>query len=225
MAELILYLGRPGVGKTTAMRNLDPKETVIITPNSKSLPFPGGDSMYKEGVNRIQTNKLNDVYGVIDYVSKSKPEVKVIVWDDFFHFISARIFDPSFLARTTGNDAFAKWNELGADVFNTVFSSAQNLRQDLYIVINAHTSVGDDGTVSIKTAGKLMDNTIEIPSYFSYIFHGMVREENNEIKYVVQTHKNSVYEAKTPMGAFDPMYIDNDLKVIIDRINEYRFNG
>ena len=182
--------------------------------------------MYKEGVNRIFTNQLNDVYGVVDYVSKSKPEVKVIIWDDFFHFVSARIFDPAFLARKTGNDAFAKWNELGADVFNTVFSQAQTLRSDLYIVILAHTDVKDDGTVSIKTAGKLMDNTIEIPSYFSYIFHGMIQEKDGgKIEYVVQTHKNTVYEAKTPMGAFDPMYIDNDLKVIIDRINEYRFNG
>lgn len=223
MAEIILYLGESAVGKTTSLRNLNPEKTVVITPNSKSMPFKGGDKMYQSGVNRINTNRLTDVFGVLEYISTSKPEVTMVVIDDFFHFISARIFDPTFLGRTKGNDAFAKWNELGADVFNTMFAKAQDLRQDLYIVVMAHTAVKDDGTVSIKTAGKLMDNTIDIPSYFSYIFHGIIREDDTGIHYLMQTNRNSIYHAKTPMGAFKDLYIDNDMAVVIDAINEYRF--
>ena len=223
MAEAILYLGESGVGKTTSMRNLDPKQTLIISPNSKSLPFKGGDANYIPGTNLIRTNELTAVYGVLETVSKQLPHIKVVVLDDFFHFISARIFNPVFLARTKGNDAYAKWNELGADVFNTIFSKAQDLRQDLYIVVMAHTAVKEDGTVSIKTAGKLMDNTIDIPSYFSYIFHGLIQEDDKGVNYVVQTNRNSIYHAKTPMGAFPSLYIPNDLNTIIKTINEYRF--
>jgi len=223
MAEIILYLGESGVGKTTSLRHLDPKHTVIVSPNSKSLPFPGGDAAYVDGVNHIHTNKLTEVFGVLKHVNDSMPDVKVIVLDDFFHFISARIFDPTFLGRTKGNDAFAKWNELGADVFNTIFSQSQNLRNDLYIIIMAHTAVKDDGTVSIKTAGKLMDNTIDIPSYFSYIFHGIIKEDDAGVHYVMQTNRNSIYHAKTPMGAFPELYIPNDMNHIIGTINNYRF--
>ena len=55
-AEVILYIGDSGSGKSTALRNLDPKETVIITPNSKSLPFPKGheykvvEKLFKDGM-------------------------------------------------------------------------------------------------------------------------------------------------------------------------------
>lgn len=223
MAELILGLGESGVGKTTSLRNLDPKKTVIVTPNSKSLPFQGGAAAYIEGTNLIRTNDITKILDVIRHVSTNLPHVNVLVIDDFFHFISTRVLSPTFIARTKGNDAFAKWNELGSDIYNNIFAHAIEMRPDLYVVLLAHSDIKEDGTVGIKTAGKLLDNTIEIPSHCTYVFHFLVKDTDDGVQYLVQTNRNSIYQAKSPMGSFPDLYIGNDLNAIINRINEYRF--
>lgn len=223
MSEILLYLGQSGVGKTTSLESLDPKKTIIVAPNSKGLPFQGWRKNYIEGKNIIRTNDLEKVYPLLKHVSDNMPEVNCVVLDDFFHFISARIFSPTFLARTDGNDAFAKWNELGSDVFNMLFSHAQDLRPDLYVVVMAHTAVNEAGKVTIKTAGKLLDNTIDIPSYFTYIIHGIIQESEAGPQYLVQTNWHSIYHAKTPRGCFSEMYIPNNMQYILDCINYYEY--
>ena len=46
MAQSTLIIGNSGSGKSTSFRNLDPKETFIINPASKSLPFKGWKKKY-----------------------------------------------------------------------------------------------------------------------------------------------------------------------------------
>ena len=41
MAQEILIIGQSGTGKSTALTNLNPKETAIINPAKKALPFKG----------------------------------------------------------------------------------------------------------------------------------------------------------------------------------------
>lgn len=45
-ARTICIVGEPGSGKTTAFRNLDPKETFIISISGKPLSFKGWKKMY-----------------------------------------------------------------------------------------------------------------------------------------------------------------------------------
>ena len=45
-AETILILGESGQGKSTSLRNLNPKETFIISTTSKPLPWRGWKKMY-----------------------------------------------------------------------------------------------------------------------------------------------------------------------------------
>ena len=59
MAEPILYMGKSGTGKSSALRNLPSEETIVVSPNSKSFPFPGGDTMYsKENKNYYKSSSL-----------------------------------------------------------------------------------------------------------------------------------------------------------------------
>jgi ABC-type oligopeptide transport system ATPase subunit len=41
MAQSVLVIAESGSGKSTSIRNLDPKETVIINIANKPLPFKG----------------------------------------------------------------------------------------------------------------------------------------------------------------------------------------
>ena len=82
MANICIVLGKTGTGKSTSIKGLDPKDTIVINVLNKLLPFRGSKSMYSEG------NK--NLFRVTDYVktiallsSINKQEyVKNVVIDD-----------------------------------------------------------------------------------------------------------------------------------------------
>lgn len=220
MAEVILYMGKSGVGKSSALRNLPPKETVIISPNQKSLPFPGGGELFNPGKgNFIKNTLLESIKPTLKDISDKHKHIKYVVLEDFTHLFSARIFSPKFLSRNTGSEAFQRWNDFGAAVHQSIFSD--QLRDDLTIIVIHHTETKEDGSVGFKSAGKLLDNTIDFPSYFTYILHGVVISSDKGVKYKVLTNRDGIRHAKTPFGAL-PLYVNNDLKAIIDRIKDFK---
>ena len=221
MAEPVLIMGQSGTGKSTSLRNLNPAETIIISPNAKSLPFKGGRAKYIKGKNFFNSNNLDAIQKTIAKISKDMPDIKQVIIEDFTHFFSARIFSDEFLSRNSGGEAFQRWNEFGASVYQAIFSEAQNWREDLIIGVIHHTEVKDDGTVGFKSAGKLLDNTIDFPSYFTWIFHTLVMQKDEGAQYVMQTNRSAGRHAKSPMEAFDDLYIPNDLNEIFSTIRAY----
>lgn len=191
--------------------------------NAKSLPFPGGDVNFtKAKKNRLISNEMDALQGTFKHISDNLPHVKCIVLEDFTHFFSARIFSKKFMGMNSGNEAFQRWNVFGASVFAALFAKAQDWRDDLFIVVIHHTEIKDDGTVGFKSAGKLLDNTIDFPSYFNYIFHGLTVPADKGVKYEMLTNMEGSYQAKTPYGAFPELYIKNDMKAILDRITAFK---
>jgi hypothetical protein len=221
MAEIVIYMGESGCGKSTALRNLDPAKTVIISPNGKSLPFPKGNQ-YQIGKNRILTSELDDVQPTVQHVNDNMLEVNTVVLEDFTHFFTARILSPTFLARNNGGEAFQRWNDFGASVFQTVFSQVEQWRDDLIIVLIHHTELKDTGSIGFKTSGKLLDRLVDPPSYVNYVLHGVVEDTDNGSRYMVQTNKDSVRDAKSSPGCFTDHRIFNDMAKILTRIRAYR---
>ena len=221
MAELILYQGPSGSGKTSSIRNLNPETTYIITPNTKGLSLPGASKNYQFGKNMLRTSEINHLAGCIQQISAAE-HIKTLIIEDFTHFFSARIFSSAFLSQDSGNAAFQRWQEFGADVFQAMFSEADKLREDLDIVFLHHTELKDTGEIGFKSPGNLLDKAIDVPSYFTYIFHGVLQQEGDDTFYRMQTNKAAGRAAKTPVGSFPDLYIPNDLKAVLDRIADYK---
>jgi hypothetical protein len=221
MSEVIIYMGESGCGKSTSLRNLDPKKTVIISPNGKSLPFPKG-AEYLLGENRIATSELDDIQPTIQHVNDKLLNVNTVVVEDFTHYFTARILSPAFLARSNGGEAFQRWNDFGASVYQTIFSMAETWREDLIIVVLHHTELKDTGTIGFKTSGKLLDRLVDPPSYVNYVLHGVVEDTDNGSRYMVQTNKDSVRDAKSPPGCFQAPRIYNDMAKILERVRAYK---
>lgn len=222
MAEIVLYEGKSGCGKSTSLRNLDPQKTVIISPNGKSLPFPKGNQ-YIKGKNRIITSELDQIQPTINIINKDMPHVNVVVIEDFTHFFTARILSPKFLARNTGGDAFQRWNDFGASVFQSIFAKAEEWREDLMIVVLHHVEVKEDGTIGFKSSGKLLENVVDPVSYCNYVFHGVViTEKDGKTRYLMQTNRDAIREAKTVAGCFTEARIPNDIAKVLNRIREYK---
>lgn len=234
MARLIGVVGFSGTGKTTAFRNMDPKKTFIIVPNSKTtLPFPRGKEykmISKKGMegNMGVCNDLNKLSGNLNFINDNRPDIKYILCEDLTHFFNAYTQSQSFRDRKTGGEAFSKWADFAADVFNTIFANAQNWRKDLTIIVHFHPEEKETMNgleLNIKTPGKLLDRDIDIPSYFTYVLYTKVIKAQEGLKpeerYKYVTNHDGYRPAKTPYKCFDELEINNDMKMVIDTIDKF----
>jgi hypothetical protein len=222
-ATQILVIGDQGTGKSTAWESMDPETTLIISPNSKPLPWPGSAKQYIVGKNRIQTNKLVDIPTVLNTVNNDLKHIKAVLVEDLTHFYNARTTSSEFMARKLGNDAFAKWGELASDIAR-VIALGETYRDDLTIVYNGHTEMHDTGIIAMLSPGKLLDKDIKPPSYFTYVLHSLVVNSDKNIEYRFLTNKNGTHDAKTPKGCFTELLIPNDMNQVIKTIHNYQ-NG
>jgi len=125
MAEVIIVEGPSGTGKSTSLRNIDPTErkAVLLVPNSKPLPFKGGDS--KWGKKKIHIEDMNKISSLIDQVVEKG--AKLIFIEDFSHFFNARILSDEFMAKASGGAAFERWKVFARDVMRALFLKAPKL--------------------------------------------------------------------------------------------------
>lgn len=231
MARAILVMGLSGTGKSTSWRNVPSEQAMVITPNNKQLPFPGSKEKYKKvdmktgKGNVIVTKLLEELPSWLDWVNTAN-HIKYLLIDDWTHFFNARIMSKSFVAQNSGNAAFAKWNVFGSDVYDSILGKLDHMREDLTIIVMHHTALNDAGKYTFKSSGKLLENVIDPMSYFTYVLHTRIfKSDTVEERYKFQTNGDDVYEAKTPMGCFNELYIPNDVYAVMQRINEYETTG
>ena len=218
MANTILVIGKSGTGKSTSLRNLPPEQTLIISPNAKTLPWKGSAEQYQVGKNVVRVSSLVEVPGLIkqaaEAIYQNENEARIYTT----HLQNARMTEDSFIA----SKDWGKWNRFGADVAKMMTKDLEKYRDDLTVIFIGHVDQKDDGTVGVKTSGKLLDQTFDIPSYFTNIFHSQaIKKDGGKIEYVFQTNDDGVHLAKTPMGMFDDLYVENDIVKVIDQIHEY----
>lgn len=85
MSNLVIVLGPSGSGKSTSIKNLNPKETLVLALKDidKTLPFKGSRKLYNaENKNYFA---LNDYVEIIQYMksaSANLTNVKNIIIDD-----------------------------------------------------------------------------------------------------------------------------------------------
>ena len=68
---------------------------------------------------------------------------------------------------------------------------------------------------------KLLDKMITIEGLFTYVFFTQVINEDGSIKHKFLTNSDGTCTAKTPMGMFEDLLIDNDVALVLDKIREY----
>lgn len=224
MSELALVVGNTGSGKSTSLRNLNPDETFVINVTGKRLPLPGAKRKYKTFVpstnegNIINTASATDVVKILKFISQKRPEIKQIIIDDANYIMS---FDSMDKVSEKGFEKFT----IMAQNFYFILKTASTLREDLKVFVFGHEeNVGDalNPKRKFKTAGKMIDNAIGIEGLCTFVFFTDVTSgEDGKTTYKFATQTDGTTTAKTPMGCFEEMYIDNDLQLVIDKMDEY----
>lgn len=235
MAHPIAVVGFHSTGKTSGLRNLPSANSFIVSPTKADLPWEGSsknfkvyDPKTKEG-NMMMTNRLDHLPHIAKEVSENMKHVNYLVYEDVTHFFNKYTTGQEFRQKGKTKESWSRWGDFGAEAFNAFFANINELRDDLYIIFHFHAEqYMDNGSekLKIQTPGKLLENEFSIPSYFNYVFFTKVlpydADNPKKERYYYVTNDDGYHSAKSPMGAFEEMYVPNDMKAVIDRIQEYK---
>lgn len=201
MGVAVLILGESGSGKSASMRNFNENDVRILNVASKPLPFRN-------------TNKLKKAdkatYGMIKGAVSSGQTLSYVV-DDAQYLMAFESFD--------------KANETGYSKFTTMAKNYQEMLRyiqeetppDTIVYVMQHIDTDESGKVKAKTLGKMLDQQLTVEGLFTIVLLCKADEKRH---YFI-TQSDGTNPCKSPMGMFEDIEIDNDLKMVDDTIREY----
>jgi hypothetical protein len=225
-AETIAIVGESGTGKSTSLRNLNPETTFIISTTGKPLPFRAWKKKYIpikiEGKNvsgnYYVSSKWDQILKILQIIDKMMPHIKQVIIDDFQYVLSYEFVDRATEA------GYTKFSELAQHAME-ILRYSEKMREDCKMIFLTHSeNVGDNVNPKyvIKTVGKLLSEKVTLEGLFTYIFFTKVNEgDSGRMEYKLITNNDGSCVAKTSLGMFEDLEIDNDLDEIIKVIDAY----
>ena len=201
----VLIIGKSGSGKSTSLRNFQKEDVGIVNVISKPLPF--------KNVNELKTVDTDNYADIKTVLEKSK--AKSIVIDDAGYLITNQ-FMRKHANAGGGNAVFSLYNDI-ADSFWTLTEVVKKLPEDKIVYFIMHEDKNDFGDIKPKTIGKLIDDKVCLEGLFSIVLRAKKVDKN--YYFFTQSTENDV--AKSPIGMFDNLFIDNDLKNVDNIIREF----
>lgn len=224
MSNLVLVMGESGSGKSTSIKSLNPKETVIFNILGKRLPFKGSAAVYNtENKNLFKIDDWQTIVNYLSSINTDAPHVKNVVLDDAIYIMRTEFFNR---AKEVG---FNKYNEL-ADHFRRIISTCSSLRDDLNIFMLLHVeSIEADGSIvgyKSSSVGKLLDKMYRPEENTAITLFAQPKfDDKGKASYGFYTHKMKVngieLPSKTPEGMFEEDWIPNDLGLVCKAMKEY----
>ena len=201
MGIAVLVLGESGSGKTASLRNFKAEEVSVLNVASKPLPF--------KNVNKIKmANKAT--YAMIKGAVSSGRTPSYVV-DDAQYLMAFESFD--------------KVNETGYGKFSVMAKNYEDMLRyiqeetpaDTIVYVLQHIERSEDGRIKAKTLGKMLDSQLTIEGLFTIV----LLAQTDGKRHMFVTQSDGTTPCKSPMGMFDDVEIDNDLKFVDDKIREY----
>jgi hypothetical protein len=202
MARLIFVLGHPVTGKSSSLRNFKKDELGYITVTGKELPF-------KTDIKPVVARTSKEVTALVEKSKKA-----IIVVDDVNYIFTRQVF-----GRSQEKDQFQVFRDIGND-FYKLMETIINKPTDQNFYLFGHIEINDSGLVQLKTAGKTIRDNIA-PEGLTNI----VLEAVNDLGEFVFRVKSDGSGVKTPLDMFGDATVENDLKIVNNKINAYYGKG
>lgn len=194
----VLVLGESGSGKSCSLRNFNKEDVVIYNIAGKPLPF------------KKQLNKADNVNYTQIKSNMQKGNFKTYVIDDSQYLMAFEMFDR---AKELG---YNKFTDVALNFRGLVDFVIRNTPADVIVYFLHHTETTDTGKIKAKTSGKMLDNQLTLEGLFSIVL--LCKTDGQE--HYFETQSDGYSTCKSPMGMFD-LKIDNDLKMVDEKIREY----
>jgi hypothetical protein len=197
----VLVLGASGSGKSASLRNFNGDDVRVLNVASKPLPF--------RNTNGIKmANKAT--YSMIKGAIQSGQTLSYVV-DDAQYLMAFESFDK------VDEVGYAKFTRMARNYEDMLRFIQEETTPDTIVYILQHTEKDDDGKIKAKTLGKMLDSQLTIEGLFSIVL--LAEVDGNKHKFITQS--DGTNPCKSPMGMFEDMEIDNDLKKVDTAIREY----
>lgn len=204
MGECVIIYGKSGTGKSRSLKEFGEDEILFVNTVNKRLPF---QKKFK------YEYKTADVAKVKNALKKMPTKTAVI--DDFGYQQTAR-----FMAEHTkkqGGSQFDLYNNIADDAYGLIMFIKEELPDDVIVYLIMHEETSDYGDTKLKTIGKLLDQKVCVEGLVTICLRAM---KEGTTKYFFRTQSDGADISKSPEGLFE-LQIDNDLKMVTDKIREY----
>lgn len=203
MAIPVLIIGKSGSGKSASLRNFGTKSIAVINVLGKPFPFRG----------KLDAYKTDDYNKVVNAINKTDRDIIVI--DDAGYLITNQ-FMRGHASTGAGNAIFSFYNQI-ADNFWNLVEHIKSIPEDKRVYVIMHEDKSDTGDVKPKTIGKMLDEKVCVEGMFTICLRCMQYDG----KHVFVTQSDGLDVAKTPIGMFEDVQIDNDLALVDQAICDY----
>lgn len=227
MSNVISLAGLSNSGKSTSLKFLDPKETFIISCINKQLQIPGFRKKYSKVTiedgklmgNWLVSNNYAQIEKIMKAVSKTRPEIKVICLEDCNYLLSNETF------ANIMTKGYEKFSVLAKNYYDLI-QTCQELRDDLTVVFISHIEncgTDLDPEYRLWTTGKMLTNQVNLDGLFSYIIYAerYIDDADDSVKYRFKTRTDGNDTCRSVAGCFEDKYIEPNMKLVIDRINQF----
>jgi hypothetical protein len=207
----IIIIGSSGTGKTTSLRNLPTDgSAVIFDLERKGLPFVSRIPVFTPESLGEFSAKFNEIM--------ADTTTRIVVVDSFSKFAEMQLA----VARATkkGYDIYSYYNEAVGRFLNSCKSKTKTV---VVTAIDEYLAVmsPDGGQVTARraqVAGKEHEGKVE-KEFLVALFTNVKKKPNNAgMIYEFITNTDGMCSAKTPMGLFPSLYIDNDVMEVIEKV-------
>ena len=211
-------MGESGSGKTTAMRNLPPKETFYIDCDKKGLNWKGWRKQYSvENKNYFATDSFSTCKTLMEKVDKSENfrHIKYLVIDTINGMMVA---EEMRILAMQGGDKRSAWTDLASNGWD-IINKALTLREDLTVIILCHSeTISDDNGIvktRIKTNGRKLEKLVLESKMTTVVW--AVRQDG-KYKFILSADGST---CKVPMNAFQTDECDNDIMIVIKALEDF----
>lgn len=218
MAKVIGVMGESGSGKTTAMRNLDPKKTFYIDSDKKGLNWKGWKKQYNvSNKNYWASDSFSVVSGLLDKINTEEQfkNIKYVVIDTLNGMMVAE--EMKILAMQSG-DKRSAWSDLAQNGW-ALINKALELRDDLTVIILCHSeTISDDNGIirtRIKTNGRKLEKLV-LESKMSTVVWAV--RQDGKYKFILSADGST---CKIPLGAFEIDECENDISLVLKALEDY----
>lgn len=194
-------MGESGSGKSASLRNFKKEDVGILNVASKPLPFRNTNGL-------VTVNKAT--YSMIKSAVVTPNRLSYVI-DDAQYLMAFESFDK---VNITG---YTKFSEMAKNYEEMLRTIQEDTSPDTIVYVMQHIETDENGKVKAKTLGKMLDQQLTIEGLFSIV----LLAKADERRHYFVTQSDGTNPCKSPMGMFEDVEIDNDLKMVDDTIREY----
>lgn len=212
----VLIIGESGVGKTYAVKSLEPEKVGIFLCEKSRLPFRKKfNTYYVRNMKRVDDKNRESVVrqSVVIQTALRNPKdpKKIYVIDDSQYLMANEFFDRS------GEKGYDKFTDIGANFRALVHMVNDEMPDDTIVYFLHHQEVDSNtGRIKAKTIGRMLDEKLTLEGCFNIVLHA----KTDGVEHWFQTQSDGTDTAKSPEEMFQ-LKIPNDLAFVDATIREY----